>query len=230
MSILPTPVDVADFFSRNVDNDVGEEKKKADPAINTPYQELAANLKKVVAIPSAEVAADKLLIMIQVVNKSLIPALVMTPYVYLSPSDWMVKSHSEFRAAQRRELKELEDILKANRASPELKTIATDVLNRFEAVLLNLFKIRIPAMPSFYLTENFYDTISVGDATDDLVSKITQCKKYEIRERTRNLIKVLIQWYLYCPLGRPQVYLNDDTWTTTSEKELRAEYRETLLR
>jgi len=229
MSILPTPIDVADFFAKNVDTEVQDESQRADPTVYTPYQELAKVLKRVGPISTTDAAADKLLTMIQVVNRSLVPALIMTPYVYITATDWVLKSHATFRSSQRKELKELEDILKANLSSTDRKTIATDVLNRFELVLINIFNVRIPAMPSFYLTENFYDTISVGDACEDLILKINQCKKYDLRERTRNLTKVLIQWFLYCPIGRPQVYANDEGWATVSEKELRSQFRDDIL-
>jgi hypothetical protein len=44
-----------------------------------------------------------------------------------------------------------------------MPTLLPSIVEGLENVLLEAMKVRLPAMPSFYLTENFFDTIPVKE-------------------------------------------------------------------
>jgi hypothetical protein len=59
-------------------------------------------------VRSPEEAASKLCILIKVLRAYYLPSLVATPLVYLQDKDWIMSSHSDFRAKQRALLDALE--------------------------------------------------------------------------------------------------------------------------
>jgi len=197
---------------------------------SNPFEEIDNALLRVPDVPSFEKAAEKSLVLIDVLHRYLIPCLMATPLVYMSDEKWDFHNHAEFRAAQRKELEDLRDTLSANLGGENLKTILPNILDRLESVFLEVLKVRLPAMPSIYLTENFYDTVPVKEAFGELTEKVQRNKRLDIRTRVYTLSQLLIQFLLYCPVGRPQIYVNDTEWKLESERTIRASLREAIFR
>jgi len=215
MSVYPTPEQVVDVLTSIVGNDDDDE--------GTPEKEVAKALKKIPAITSPSGLVNRFLLLVDVVHQSLIPCLIATPYVYLSETDWSFHSHADFRAEKRKQLKELEEKIRSANTNelPEL-------IDKFEGILADIFRIRIPAMPNYYITENYYDTVGASEIAEELIKTMTEARVFDAKTRLQNITKVLMRWFLLCPVGRPQIYVSDTEWTTSNEKDLRAEYREKL--
>jgi len=63
-----------------------------------------------------------------------------------------------------------------------------------------------------------------------LVEKIGKNKKMDVRTRVYGLSQIFIQFLLLCPMGRPQVYINDTEWKLEGEKVIRASLRELIMK
>jgi len=199
----------------------------------TSYEEIEDALNKVKLLADDKEAIEKFLSLVDVLHQSLIPCLIATPFVYLSDEKWKLHSHPEFRAAKRKQLKKLEEeINAAAHAPPEYDTRERikELVDEFESILIELFHVRIPAMPNMYITENYYDLIAVSEVCTSLCEKIESVKKYEVQSRLYHYTKVMLEWFFLCPVGRPVVYVSDEDWSTVSESSLRINYRAQLLK
>eukprot|EP00026_Physarum_polycephalum_P015436 Phypoly_transcript_16117.p1 GENE.Phypoly_transcript_16117~~Phypoly_transcript_16117.p1 ORF type:complete len:235 (+),score=18.88 Phypoly_transcript_16117:75-779(+) len=161
--------------------------------------------------------------LMQVLHNSLVPHLVATPLVYLGGDKWKLQSHSNFRAQKRKQLEHMIDVVKTKREVDYAK-----LLDEFESIMVEVFKVRLPAMIEYYANDTSYQRIPVLKVTEELCSKIEAAKHLALTERVSELANILTQWFTYCPVGRPHVYLSDDHWTLISERELRKYYRQQI--
>jgi len=219
MSVHPTPETVVDAFATILADDEEE---------GTPLAEVEKALRKVPAIKSPEALVERFTTLLEVVHESLVPCLIATPYVYLSETDWTLSNHAEFRAAKRKEIKDIGEALRDRGDRVEDGQIIP-LIDRFEDVLKDIFRVRLPAMPNYYITENFYDTIGVSEVAEELIKLMADARVFDAKTRLQGLTKVLVRWFLLCPVGRPQIYASDEGWTTSNEKDLRIQYRKRLL-
>eukprot|EP01110_Echinostelium_bisporum_P011963 TRINITY_DN6101_c0_g1_i1.p1 TRINITY_DN6101_c0_g1~~TRINITY_DN6101_c0_g1_i1.p1 ORF type:complete len:226 (+),score=40.96 TRINITY_DN6101_c0_g1_i1:73-750(+) len=223
---LVSPTDVVDLVTKYT------EEHREDVVIEgTPEDELNNLLEQTPPVPNPEAAANKLITCINVLYDSLLPCLVATPLVYMSDSEWKLHSHSDFRATKRKELKEMEGILSNNLFTQPVAEVLPKLLDDFDRIFSEVLDVRVPAMPSMYLTENYYDLKPMPEIAAELKEKLAIGKKYgEVSSRVKQLVRVLLQWFLYCPVGRPQVYASDSEWTLVNERVLRKEFRGRLLK
>jgi len=217
---VPTPETVVEALSNIVAEDEEEE--------GTAQEEVETVLQKVPAITTPGGRINRFIVLAEVVQQSLVPCLIATPFVYLSETDWSFASHADFRRERRKQLDEILAPLKSKVIDMDNDELIP-LINKFEDILKDIFRVRIPAMPSYYITENYYDTVGASEVAEELIKNITDAGIFDAKTRLQNLTKVLLRWFLLCPVGRPQVYANDDGWSTVSEKELRASYRDKLL-
>jgi len=168
-------------------------------------------------------AAAKFLVIIQELIKSLVPCLMGTPFVYFGDS-WLLHNHADFRMHKRKALEKILNEL--NGGSQDFFRL----LDEFEAVLIEVLVVRYPAMPDVYESDDEYLLISSKQAFDDLVDRTKTGKILTFRSRVRELGNILVQYFTYCPVGRPYVYVSDLSWTLASDKELRSSYRKAILR
>jgi len=164
-------------------------------------------------------AERKLLTLVRVLFKSLIPCLVATPLVYLNDQAWLLSSHSVFRSTKRTKLERLMKSL--NSVSKDSLRILAD----FEQILLEVLSIRIPAMLEFYEQDQDRRRVAVKVVCHELCTRVKDGKSLAFRARVRNLGNVLLRWFTYQPVGRPHLYLSDADWELIPEKNLRASYR-----
>eukprot|EP00026_Physarum_polycephalum_P013594 Phypoly_transcript_14011.p1 GENE.Phypoly_transcript_14011~~Phypoly_transcript_14011.p1 ORF type:complete len:248 (+),score=43.30 Phypoly_transcript_14011:28-744(+) len=228
--------------------DEDEEEKDDEPI--TPYQEIETTLQRVPDVPSFEVAVEKTMLLVEVLRKYLTPCLMATPLVYLSDDSWEFYDHKAFRAARRKELVDISESLKTisqssdeasssvvntikvafgRQSTDNMPNLLPSIVEGLENVFLEVLKVRLPAMPSIYLTENFFDTIPVKEAYQELITKLQKNRKMDIRTRVYGLGQIFVQFLLLCPIGRPQLYVNDTEWKLVSEKDLRADLRRMIF-
>jgi len=174
-------------------------------------------------LKSDAAAATKFLVLVQELHKSLIPCLVATPFVYLGNS-WMLYNHADFKMQKR---KALEKILNEHNSGSQ---DFFKMLDEFELILIDVLKVRFPAMPELYENDEEYFRISAKQASEDLIDRTKTGKILTFRSRVRELGNILVQWFTYCPVGRPLVYVSDVSWELVSENSLRATYRKVILR
>jgi len=222
--MIVSPIDVVEAVAKAMDDD-----PKDPGVVLTPYEEIDNALNKVPDVPTLEKAVEKTVILVDVLHKYLVPCLMATPLVYLSDDSWEFHDHKVFRAARRKELDDLADSLKANLFSENLPTLLPTMLEGLEQVFREVLKVRLPAMPNIYLTENFFDTLPVKEAYDEIIAKLNKNKKTDARTRAFGLSQIFVQFLLLSPVGRPQLYVSDTEWKLISEKDLRAELRRKIL-
>jgi len=169
-----------------------------------------------------DASGPALLNLLQVMHNSLVPQLVATPLVYIGTS-WKLQSHSKFRARKRKELEAMIDLVKTKKDVDYSK-----IIQDFQNILLEVFQVRLPAMPDYYANDNSFVRLPVQKVSSELCNKIHAARKLEFKDNVNALATILIQWYTYCPVGRPHVYLSDDHWTMVSERELRKYYRQQI--
>jgi len=246
--MMVSPLEVVEQIAKNM----GEDEEEQDEEFITPYQEIEAAIQKVPDVPTHEAAVEKTVLLVEVLQKYLTPCLMATPLVYLSDDSWEFYDHKAFRAARRKELADIAESLKTNlllgdaasssvvntikgafgtsQSTENLPTLLPSIVEGLENVFLEVLKVRLPAMPSLYLTENFFDTIPVKEAYEELITKLQKNRKMDIRTRVYGLGQIFVQFLLLCPIGRPQLYANDSEWKLVSEKDLRAELRSMIFR
>jgi len=233
--MMISPLDVAEVIAASETMEE-EERLKDNPntqgvvAEGSPFEEIDNTLHKVPDVPTIEKAVERAVVLVDVLNKYLTPCLMATPLVYMSDESWDFHNHAEFRAAKRKELADLQDALKANLFSENMPVLLPTMLDTLDSVFLDVLKVRLPAMPNIYLTENFYDSVPVKEAFGELVEKIGKNKKMDVRTRVYGLSQIFIQFLLLCPMGRPQVYINDTEWKLEGEKVIRASLRELIMK
>lgn len=219
MSVYPSPESVVDAFSTILADDEEE---------GSPEAEVEKALRKVPPITSPEGLVKRFLTLVEVVHDSLVPCLIATPFVYPSEAEWTLTSHSDFRAERRKQLKAISSTLQNKGPSIGSEEILA-LIDTFEGILGDIFRVRIPAMPNYYITENFYDTVGASEIAEELIKTFTEAKVFDAKTRLQGLTKVLVRWFLLCPVGRPQVYVSDEGWTTANEKDIRHDFRKKLL-
>jgi len=220
MSIYPSPENVLQAFAELVGND--------DEEAETPQADIDAEIKKIPAISSPAGVISRFITLVEVTRESLVPCLIATPYVYLSESDWTLSNHAEFRAKKRDQLSEILTLLKSNGVEVEGEKLRS-LIDNFEGILKDIFKVRIPLMPNLYVTENFYETVGASEIAEDLAKAMAELRIFDSKTRLQGLTKVLMKWFMLCPVGRPQIYVSDTEWTTSNERDLRTEYRTRLI-
>jgi len=191
----------------------------------SPQAEIDEVIKKIPPITSV---VSRFITLVEVVRESLVPCLIATPFVYLSPTDWTLSNHAEFRALKRNQLGEISTALKSNGVEVEGDNLKQHI-DKFESILSEIFRVRIPLMPNLYITENFYETIGSSEIAEELIKEMVDLRIFESKTRLQGLTKVLMKWFMLCPVGRPQIYVSDTEWTTSNEKDLRTEYRTKLI-
>jgi len=231
---IVTPLDVAEVIAQSqaMDEDEAKSQPNAQGVVveGTPYDEIEHAIHRVPDVPTIDKAVERTAVLVDVLHKYLIPCLVATPLVYMSDESWEFHNHAEFRSSRRKELQDLTAALKANAVSENIPVLLPTMLDTLEKVFLDVLKVRLPAMPNIYLTENFYDSIPVKEGYGELVEKIMKNKKMDVRTRVYGLSQILVQFLLLCPMGRPQVYINDTEWKLESERVIRAQLRELILK
>jgi len=223
MSVYPSAEVVIDALTTIVGDDDDDEEEHVSPQAEIENTQL-----RVTPINSPTELINRFITLVETVHQSLVPCLVATPFVYLSENDWALSSHADFRAEKRKQLKDIEAVLKLRGVGIENSELLS-LIEKFEGILMEIFKVRIPAMPSYYVTENFYDTVDASEVAVELSKIITDARIFDAKTRLQGLTKLLVRWFLLCPIGRPLVHVSDEGWTTTSEKDLRASYREKLI-
>jgi len=218
MSVYPSPETVIEAIATIL----------PDEEEGSPKAEVEKAMRKVPAITSPEALIARFTTLLEVVHESLLPCLIATPFVYLSETDWTLSSHAEFRAAKRKQLKEIDGALVDKGVNIENSELLS-LIDAFEGVLRDVFRVRLPAMPNYYITENFYDTIGASEVAEELIKTMADAKIFDAKTRLQGITKVLVRWFLLCPVGRPQIYVSDEGWTTSNEKDLREAYRRKLL-
>jgi len=220
MSIYPSPESVLQAFTDLVP-DVDDEE-------GSPQAEVDAVLRKLPAITSPAGIISRSISLVEVLHESLVPCLIATPYVYLSESEWTLSNHTEFRAAKRKQLNEILTVLKSEGVAVSEEKLKS-LIDNFEGILRDVFKVRIPLMPNLYITENFYETVGASEVAEEFSHEMADLRIFDSKTRLQGLTKVLMKWFLLCPVGRPQIYVSDTEWTTSNEKDLRTEYRTRLI-
>jgi len=172
---------------------------------------------------SAE-AYGKLYNLIQVVHSSLLTQYVATPLVFLSPSSWRLQSHSEFRARKRKQLEAIMDSITTNKGADISK-----LMDELDSVLVDIFRVKLPAMPEFYENDESFSRVSCEQVCTELCLKLHAARSLDFQSRARVQAAVVLQWFTYCPVGRPYVFLSDDLWVLVSEKEQRKFYRQQIV-
>jgi hypothetical protein len=245
--MMVSPLEVVEQIAKNMDTD-----QDGAQEVITPYEEVDLILQKVPDVPTIEKAVEKTSVLVDVLRRYLTPCLMATPLVYLSDESWEFHNHKAFRAARRNELNDISESLKTNlqlagditpemlatikqafgcdKPTENLPTLLPSIVEGLENVFLEILKVRLPAMPSFYVTENFFDTVGVKEAAEELKTKIEKNRKMDIRTRVYGLSQIFLQFLLLCPIGRPQLYVSDDEWKLISEKDLRAELRQMIMK
>jgi len=221
MSVYPSAETVVEALTAIVGDDDDEE-------FASPLDEIETNELKVPAMTSPADIINRFIVLVETVHQSLVPCLIATPLVYKSENEWTFANHAEFRAEKRKQLKDIEAVLKLRGVGIEESELVS-LIDKFGEILMEIFKVRIPAMPNYYLTDNFYDTVGASEIAEELSKAITDSKIFDAKTRLQGMTKILLRWFLLCPVGRPLVYANDTEWSTVSEKDLRAEYRSKLI-
>jgi len=250
--MMVSPLEVVEAVAKNMDIDGAEDETNE---FITPFEEIDSYINRTPDVPTMEKAIQKTTLLVDVLRKYLIPCLMATPLVYLSDDSWEFHDHKVFRTARRKELDDLTESLKTNAMSSNVPTAMVDKLHEIigsdskgrsrtenietllpsiieglEKVFLEVLKVRLPAMPSLYLTDNFFDTVPVKEAYQEIIDKLEKNRKLDPRTRVYGLSQLFLQFLLLCPVGRPQIYVSDTEWKLISEKDYRASLREEILR
>jgi len=228
VNIFPSAEQIVQFFAV-----LQPEEPVPITVEGSPYDEIENTLKQVKIIRDDKESRERFLTLVHVLYQSLVPCPVATPLVYLSDESWKLSDYAEFRSSKRKQLKTLEEALKGaiDAASQyDTRERIAELVEEFETVLKEVLHVRIPAMPNLYITENYYDMISISEACNNLCGKLATVKKYEVKSRIHEMTKVMLEWFLLCPVGRPVIYASDTEWTTITESSLRASYRAELVK
>jgi len=250
--MMVSPLDVVEVVAKNMEYDNKDEEEEIE--FLTPFEEIDSYLNKTPDVPTLEKAVERTTLLVDVLRNYLVPCLMATPLVYLSDDSWEFHDHKVFRAARRKELDDLNESLRANAISSDvpramvdklheiigsdskgrqntenIATLLPSIIEGLEKVFLEVLKVRLPAMPSLYLTDNFFDTIPVKEAYEELINKLEKNRKLDARSRVYALSQIFLQFLLLCPVGRPQIYASDTEWKLVNEKEYRASLRQMIL-
>lgn len=211
--------------------------KESQAAICVAEYEADPAAFKIPPVRSLEEAASKLKIMTQVLHEYLVPSLVATPLVYLQDKDWVMKSHSDFRATRRKELKDLEPHITPTMPLDALR----ECIIEFSQVYIHVLHVKIPAMMEVYpddttiLTrvkwgverQNLRDEVNVE--IEKLQNPKTKNNPNSICLVIQDLIRIMMRFLTFKPIGRPHVFRSDAEWKLVSESKLRFKLRKDLL-
>eukprot|EP00026_Physarum_polycephalum_P006399 Phypoly_transcript_06441.p1 GENE.Phypoly_transcript_06441~~Phypoly_transcript_06441.p1 ORF type:complete len:552 (+),score=139.77 Phypoly_transcript_06441:122-1777(+) len=225
--------DVAKVLNKPVQQAVVE----SQAAIHVAEYESNPTGFKIPPIRSTDEAILKLKALIRVLHDYLVPSLVATPLVYLHDKDWGMKSHSEFRAARRKELNDLSPHVTANMPLDALRECISEFIQTFTQVL----HVKIPAMHEVHpddstilnrvkwAPERAALRTELEAETKKLADPKSRNSPNAICLVVQNLVRVMMRFLTFKPVGRPHVFKNDAEWALVSESKLRFQLRKELL-
>jgi len=213
-----------------------ENNKKGSPILQRDLSnhgfhfrdELSGSTEIIPLSPTLSDQVRRFLVIVEVLNQSLKTCLMATPLVYTGNNKWKMESHAKFRAEQRERLIFVE--LKLRTGDPDIPLF--DLYEELLSIFCEITKVRIPAMPDFYINEDSHDRIPVVQASKIMCDRIATIRQAstEFKDKLTGTARAVVDWFTFCPVGRPQVYQSDNDWTLLNEKTLRRHYREQLLR
>jgi len=192
---------------------------------------------KIPPIRSTDEAIVKLKALIRVLHEYLVPSLVATPLVYLQDKDWTMKSHSEFRAARRKELNDLTPHVTANMPLDALR----ECMSEFIQCLVLVLHVKIPVVLEVFQDDSSILTrvkwaperaamrAELTAENEKLGAAKTKNSPPAICLVVQNLVRIMMRFLTYKPIGRPHVFKTDSEWTLVSESKLRFQWRKELL-
>lgn len=210
---------------------------ESQAAINVADYEADPTNFKIPPIRSQDEAVTKLKSLIKVMHEYLVPSLVATPLVYLQDKSWGLKSHSEFRAARRKELNALLPHVTPNMPLDALR----ECISEFAQVFILILHVKIPAMSEVHpddssilkrvkwAPERATMRSEIESELERLSSAKTRNSPSAICLVVQNLLKTAMRFLTFKPVARPHVFRSDAEWTLVSESKLRFQWRKELL-
>jgi len=211
--------------------------KESQAAICVAEYEVDPTGFQIPPIRSLDEAIPKLKVLIKVLHSYLVPGLVATPLVYLHDKDWVMKSHSEFRAARRKELTDLEPHISATMPLDALRECIIEFANTFTQVL----HVKIPAMHEVFADDHtILKRVTWGPERqilrDEVASEVEKLQNPKTKNNpnviclvVQTLLTIMMRFLTYKPIARPHVFRSDAEWKLVSESKLRFELRKELL-